>query len=156
MRTRLVLNIIFHVVILGVVTAVFYVFLMAPQRQVIAQFSRKVNSEVEEIEGNLNALDELSGGSHELSQLRERAAMLKSRFVPYDRIEEAGQELAAWAHKAGFRPVRIIPPIDRDEDAECVHVDEEYLPVVGWNWKADTPNTDICWNNSTRYLFRLH
>jgi|GEM_PF-5969367 len=112
------IKIISHVLFLAGMLAFFYGFLLAPQREYVYELNRKIHDRVGEMEANLDPLYHIEEESIFLDRLKEDIETRRKRFVAQNRIIEAGWELTSWIREAGFRPIRLIPPIGDREGKE--------------------------------------
>jgi hypothetical protein len=109
-------HIFLHTVLLGSTLALFYLFLLQPQHEILARMNRDVNVKVTEIEEGLSALEVIGGMRDEDMLLQGEVDVLEKKFVPRDSLEKIGLELAEWADRAGFEVIRIVPPIAMEEE----------------------------------------
>jgi len=104
-----------HVLILIGMLVFFYGFLLAPQREYVCELNSKIQDRIDDMEMSLGSLLHLEDESIFLDRLREDVETRKKRFIHRGGVVEAGWELISWIRDAGFKPVRLIPPIDREE-----------------------------------------
>jgi len=123
-----------HTLFLGGMLALFYWFLLMPQKELLTGLNQDVKKKVVEIEEGLSGLESIDGGNEKFSRLQEEVASLRMRFVSWGSVEEIGLELAKWAGGAGFELVRVIPPLQREGVEVEIYSDSEIriveLPLV--------------------------
>lgn len=131
---RFYVNLAAHIVVLTGILVVFYIFVFSPQRKRLNSFDRMVEDKVLEIEESLDALGEITGESSELSSLRQRVEVAGGKFVPYELVGEAALELANWARRQGFDPIRVVPPVEWNSEEKVIKssssMDILEIPVV--------------------------